>query len=297
MKKICFLLFASLLVACDDGDIITEEFDFEDTAVSSREPLDPEDSRRVVFYKNKRDTREALILSFDINDDFLTNDGSGRIELGETNILEYRRFNVAPQDEYFSQLVPPVEPRVEEVFNATAGTLVFSTTIVEDDNDGIPRELEFDGDTDGDGIDDYLDLDDDGDNVPTSSEITRDEETGDLIDFIDTDGDGTPNHLDTDDDGDGILTRQEDLDRDGSPLDDISDTNSELPNYLNPAVSDAASPRIPDNERVQHIFTRNYEITLIINNLVLTNDSEEFVFDRFEFGTYSQENTLTIQFN
>ncbi|ARN77324.1 hypothetical protein BST97_04630 [Nonlabens spongiae] len=295
MRKICFLLLASLLVACDDGDIITEEFDFENTAINIREPLDPENSGRVIFFKNKTDTREALILSFDINDDFLTDDGSGAIELRGTNILEYRRFNVAPEDEYFRQLVPPVEPRVEEVFTATAGTINFTTTIIEDDRDGVPFELEINGDTDGDGVPNYLDLDDDGDNVPTADEVPDlNEDQTDFVEVTDTDGDNKLNYLDEDDDDDLVKTRQETLDGDINPANDLQDG---VPNYLNEAVSEAASPRIEDDARIPHTFVRRYEITITIIDLVLSNGSEEFIFESFDFGTYAQENLLTIQFN
>ena len=66
--------------------------------------------------------------------------------------------------------------------------------------------LEFDGDSDGDGIPNYKDSDDDGDNVPTLNEKPDPNNDGDLSDAQDTDGDGTPDYLDTDDDNDGTLT-------------------------------------------------------------------------------------------
>ncbi len=70
-----------------------------------------------------------------------------------------------------------------------------------DFGDGIPTQLEMSrGDTDGDGIPDYMDADDDGDCVPTSVEEGRG----------DSDGDGIPDYLDYDDDNDGIPTWAED---------------------------------------------------------------------------------------
>ena len=83
--------------------------------------------------------------------------------------------------------------------------VIFTSTFEDDDKDGVPNALEFDGDTDGDGIEDYKDNDDDGDNVPTLNERPDPNNDGDLSDAQDTDGDGTPDYLDMDDDGDGTL--------------------------------------------------------------------------------------------
>ena len=63
------------------------------------------------------------------------------------------------------------------------------------DNDTIPDNVEGTGDADGDGIPNYLDPDSDGNGIPDKSEPEP---------FGDQDGDGIPNFLDTDDDGDGI---------------------------------------------------------------------------------------------
>ncbi len=296
MKKIYFLFCASLFLACDDGDIITEEFDFEDTSVSICPPalsLDVLD--QVILYKNKIDTREALILSFTEGDEILSEEGVFTLPISGSNILEYRRFNSAPDTNYFCGIIPPNEPRVEEVFQALAGTINFTTTIIDDDRDGVPFELEFDGDTDGDTIPNYLDLDDDGDNVPTMDEISElNEDETDFIEIVDTDDDGTLNYLDSDDDGDLVLTRQETLDGDINPLNDLQDG---VPNFLNEAVSEAASPAIDSDVRIPHTFVRRFEIAITITDLVLSNGNEEFIFETFNFGTYVQENLVTIQFN
>ena len=85
------------------------------------------------------------------------------------------------------------------------------------DGDGIPNEVEGEGDTDGDGIPDYLDTDSDGDGIPDAIEGT-----GDM------DGDGLPNYLDTDSDGDSIPDAIEgtgDVDGDGLP--NFLDTDSD----------------------------------------------------------------------
>ena len=90
------------------------------------------------------------------------------------------------------------------------------------DGDGIPDADEGTGDTDGDGVPDYLDTDSDGDGIPDSVEGADD-----------TDGDGVPNYLDTDADGDGVpdsVEGSDDTDGDGVPdFQDTDDDNDGIP--------------------------------------------------------------------
>jgi hypothetical protein len=53
----------------------------------------------------------------------------------------------------------------------------------------------------------------------------------------DTDEDGRPNYLDLDDDGDGVLTRNEDIDGDGDPTNDIGVNG--IPKYLDPEETES----------------------------------------------------------
>ena len=90
------------------------------------------------------------------------------------------------------------------------------------DNDGIPDSEEGNGDSDGDGIADYLDtsLDEDGDGVPDILEGNN---------SLDTDGDGTADAFDTDSDNDGITDAEESgatgIDSDGDGIDDAFDVD------------------------------------------------------------------------
>jgi len=80
---------------------------------------------------------------------------------------------------------------------------------LDDDNDGIPDNVESggnepNGDADGDGIQNWLDVFDDaglGDGSPTDY---TDADGNGIPDVYDTDGDGVPNHFDLDSDNDGI---------------------------------------------------------------------------------------------
>jgi len=120
---------------------------------------------------------------------------------------------------------------------------------VDDDNDGVPDELEILAarglnDTDGDGIPDQLDVDADNDGIPDLVEAGGQDRNGDglvdelvdadndglvdaydadnagiIIGALDTDGDGSPDRVDLDSDNDGLNDSVEgglaDLDNDG----------------------------------------------------------------------------------
>lgn len=97
------------------------------------------------------------------------------------------------------------------------------TWITDGDDDGISDADEGIGDSDGDGVPDYLDVDSDNDGIPD-----RVEGSGD------SDGDGDENYRDTDSDGDGIADENEgfgDADDDGifDYLDDNSDGSLDRP--------------------------------------------------------------------
>jgi len=88
------------------------------------------------------------------------------------------------------------------------------------DCDSVSDEEEGYGDTDGDGIPDYLDEDDDGDAITTYAE----REDG-VVFGNDVDGDGISNWLDTDSDNDGVL----DLIEGG-----MDGNKNGIPGYLDP---------------------------------------------------------------
>ncbi|KAF5403015.1 hypothetical protein PHET_03766 [Paragonimus heterotremus] len=129
------------------------------------------------------------------------------------------------------------------------------------DHDGIPDFLEGDSDgngvpdyledSDGDGVPDYLE-DSDGDGIPdyqdedatskfsvkTIREIKARQKVGDL------DGDGIPDHLQGDSDGDGIPDYQEDADGDGIP-DYLEDSDGDgIPDYLDEDAKTQFSPKV-----------------------------------------------------
>lgn len=100
----------------------------------------------------------------------------------------------------------------------------------------VGNQKQCDGDTDGDGINDSVEVtlgsdptkkDTDGDGFNDNVELSADHKGAGPFSKVDTDGDGTVDALDTDDDNDGVLTKDEvgsagvasplDTDEDGKP--------------------------------------------------------------------------------
>lgn len=270
--------------SCNDGDIITIALDFDDTF---------ESCGNLVFFNTKNDPAESL--SIKITSPALTlNDllkvgadktlTTTRTINGTSNTFNYRSYADLVSN-LFCNDIPPSDIIITNDLESTSGTIVITTKLTEDDNDGILAALEDingngdlnDDDTDGDGIPNYLDIDDDGDNILTRDEKPDPNKTGTLKDAQDTDGDGIPDYLDADDDGDGTLTHdEENYSQDQNPANDV--TNSDVgPDYLNPEVFSL----VPATAYREHTIYQTYVITLVINNISLPNLSQ----DVFDFGT------------
>lgn len=272
MRRSFFVLlfsFFCLFFTCDDGDIITFELDFADTFDACGD---------LVFYKTKNDPSESLsLLVTDIDfEDLLEVEANVSKEItSNSNIFNYRTYsNESLPSNLFCQAIPPSEITIREDYESSNNEAVFTILLTEDDNDGVPSELEDlnnngdleDDDTDGDGIPNYLDFDDDGDNVPTSIEKPNYTEADGLSNAQDTDGDGTPDYLDADDDQDGVPTiNEESVNQNNSPTDDIRDINSGLADYLNPMISESVSPL----GYREHTIKQTYTIRLLIKNVDL----------------------------
>ena len=299
-KNYLLALVALLIVACDDGDIVVSNFNFDqDTALDLCGDADNQ-----VLFTIDDETNEAISFRF-TNQDFdgtfegLNPPEAISIDLGANNKVNYRVLNApANASQYFCQDVPPSSPGVNQEFISTSGGTAFLTINVtqQDDNDGIPRNQEdlngngnlFDDDSDGDGIPNFIDTDDDNDNVPTSVEIINND--GDEL--PDNDEDDTPDYLDPDDDGDGVLTRNEDLnafdnlDEDGNPtLNPQDDTNPDgLPNYLNPQATESVDiNRFRENE-----ITRTFRTQVVIRNVTLeqVNGDQSITLEELRLGFY-----------
>lgn len=282
------ILCLFMVSSCNDGNVIQVTFDFGTTFKYCPGVTN------MVFYKTKKDPSESLsvlikslkledILNFKGSDTTLTRTGS---------TFNYRTYsNTSLPSGLFCSDIPPSDLQITNDSESTVD-IVITASLTEDDNDGVPAELEDlngDGDltnddTDGDGIPNYIDADDDGDNVLTKDENPDPNKDGVLDDAQDTDGDGIADYLDNDDDGDGILTRDEENDsQDQNPGNDV--TNSDVgPDYLNFDVA----TQVPATAYRTQTISQSYLVTMVINNISLPNIYQ----DTLDFGTL-EDNALS----
>lgn len=271
MKRSLYLIIVPLLLtACDDGDIITVDLEFDKELEYCDSSVDS-----FLIYDLREDPNESLsvIIPRSTNQEFPFTDATPTdspqlFQIGGSNRFIYRTYNRAVAAGELCDVVPPASLNIVEDYEADQGNIFVTVTIDDDDNDGIPSEDEGrdpngDGDfsdalnTDGDEFPDYLDEDDDNDNVNTENEI------GDGETPLDTDGDGTPDYLDTDDDGDGILTINEDEDQDFNPINDISVNDGvSIAHYLNVLeTTDYGSPGFRDDNQYTRTVRASFFVT------------------------------------
>lgn len=298
MRKLFFVFLALILIpfsSCDDGDIIDFELDFEDTFQVC------EGESALVFYKTKNDPSESIsikINNLELEDIFEVDEDLQYEEtftISASAPLNYRTYsNTTLPSDLFCSVIPNSDVNIKNDDESTSGTVTINTVLVEDDNDGIPAELEDrngngdleDDDTDGDGLPDYLDADDDGDNVLTKDEDPDPNGDGDLSDALNTnsDEDTLPNYLDPDDDGDGIITRNEENDsEDLNPANDI--TSDGIADYLNKNVANIGGPIA--TEYREHTITETYTVKVTVSNFDLNLIS----LDIYDFGTLNNSAT------
>ena len=312
IRRFYILFCLVFLVACDDGDILTVQLDFD----QELELCDNfEDS--YIILDTKDDPSEALILIIPKNattEEYFTN-STPRSELDSNSVtysfpinpssgvrLIYRTYNRNISINDICAILPPDDLYVIDEYPADSGTVNVTFTFIDDDNDGIPSEFEYGPggidnpkDTDGDGIPDYLDQDDDNDNVLTRFELNDDDEDDDpFTNPLDTDGDGTPDYLDDDDDGDEILTRLEDMSEDGQNPRDLENRvfnteGIEVYRYL--YDGDNAVEAFEDSGLISNSYTRSATIRFEISNIDLEIINATYL----DLGTY--ENSFSISYD
>lgn len=283
-----------MVSACDDGDVINVELDFDKTLSICE--LSP---KTYFLYDTKKNPSESLSLMFPKNSktDSIFNPPKNNykttLNIDGTSVkFNYRTYDGDPEN-LICNLLPDASTNILKDYAATSGTVTIITTFVDDDDDGIPAHIEdanLDGDndpstnptdSDGDGIPDYLDADDDNDNVLTKDEKHNYTEADGLSKAQDTDGDGIPDYLDNDDDGDGVLTRFEDENLDGNPMNDRDESSPtpNIPRYLDKEAKDTF-----EHEKVyKNIYKRTYTIKFYINNVNL----DVISLTEIDLGTYT----------
>ncbi len=295
MQKLLVLLCFCLLVsACDDGDVIDVKLDF-DKELS----ICDLSAGNYFLYDTKKDPSESLSLIFPKNSrtDSIFNPPTNNYKTtltinGTTTLFNYRTYDGSPEN-LLCNLLPDANTNILNDYAASSGTVTIITSYVEDDDDGIPADVEdanLDGDnnpatnptdSDGDGIPDYLDADDDNDNVLTKDEKHNYTKADGLSKAQDTDGDGIPDYLDNDDDGDGVLTRYENPSLNGNPKDDrdSSSPTPGVPRYLDKEAKDSYDYQKFNKNK----YKRTYTVKFYINNVNL----DVISFTEIEFGTYT----------
>ena len=280
MRIFLVLIFSCFVfISCNDGDVISVELDFDKTLTRCGDTT----TSNYILYDTKNDPFESLTLLLPNNaqaDSIFGPGISGKIETllinGNSVRFNYRTYT-ADSNNYICQDIPDASVSVIDNYEASSGNAIFTTTFEDDDNDGVPNALEFDGDSDGDSIPDYKDYDDDGDNVPTKDENPDPNGYGDLSDMQDTDGDSIPDYLDMDDDNDGTLTKFEDENNNGNLFDDLA-TGAAVARFLDITVDDSFESSVTNPNE----FSRNFSVNVTLENIdisILSTDS-------FFLGTY-----------
>ena len=128
MKKTLFLVLASLLLACNDGDLQIEQVDFDTVNVSTCGNLD-DATETTFFFKINQD--EALLLN--LASGLLKNETSTSGALTSTipspSDLIYRLFSDNVTQAYFCDVIPPLEPTVMQENTATTGDIAVETKV------------------------------------------------------------------------------------------------------------------------------------------------------------------------
>ncbi|HET8754214.1 MAG TPA: hypothetical protein VFM59_07615 [Salinimicrobium sp.] len=296
MKKFFLLSFMYFMfLSCDDGDFIVTDFNFENKNLSTCGTGE----NRVLYNINNEGVFESIAFVFkEAALERLEEENSQvEIKLNSENEIIYRTFDSEVGENYFCNQIPPINPKVVQEYRSTTGGTVIITAVLNNENDheadGVPSAEEgIDAnpplDTDADGIPNYLDIDDDNDNVRTSVEINTSQIKAENTanNYPDTDADGTPNYLDADDDQDGTITRYEDLDENGTPVNDTNDEN--IPNYLNPEIVDSFTV----DELLSNSFSRSFRFDVNIFNLTLQRqggEGEQIRLDEYYLGYFDSE--------
>ncbi len=301
MRQYLFALLSLCLIfqSCNDGDVITVELEFDRilSLCNEDDVENLEDLVNYIIYDTKVDPFESLTLLFPTGTtnnlifNPVNSPHEGSFDINESSI----RFNYRTYDgdiaNFICADIPPSDINIINDYEAASGKVNYVSTFVDDDNDGVPSQLEDingnndleDDDTDGDGIPNYKDSDDDGDNVLTKDENPDPNGDGILDDAQNTDGIDLPDYLDIDDDNDGVITRYEDENLDTDPKNDIS--INALARYLDVDVAD----EFVQDELIKNTYIRTVtvEFTITDTDLGILNT------DLIELGTYI--NTIPIE--
>jgi len=287
MKKLCILFAISILCyACNDGDIIVTNFNFEEANLDNCGGP----GSYTFFNINNSASAESISLNLTTTSILFLESGVEEFQLNSSsNTVNYRKYNNDIASDYFCSNVPPLSPDVTLEFLGESGIAKLTTTVTKLDDDGIDEDITSEVDTDNDNLLNYFDEDDDGDNVLTIIELGVPYLSGDVENPQDSDGDGIYDYLDNDDDNDGVLTRYEDANGDLDPTNDETELGGG-PDYLNNAISNTNNI---DQYRL-HSYSFVSNISLVLVDLILTNSNEEIIQETLNMGSKNNVINTTI---
>ena len=304
-----------LITSCDDGDIVVNDFEFDQNRLNFCN-IEGQNSANESVLFNINTQNEAIAINQ--NNIFTDTDFELEEEIITRNIpseaqVFYRKFNSPITNDYFCSTIPLNNVGIQTELIADRGMVIITKRRILDlrpegdvDADGVTNQEEgykavLAGDetlqdTDKDGVPDYLDEDDDNDNVPTrieirnvNNEIERPFINTDRIKEIKKKFDLLPDYLDDDDDGDSIPTRNEIKVNDSLPRNKfISGTDSEIRVYA--YLDSIQKDSIPNKIFLKNTIKVTYNTTVNIKNLGLSNGESSVIREDLEVGVINRAN-------
>jgi len=142
MNRVFLIFILCLFNSCDDGDLVIETIDFDDTSLAYCESTTTVNS--TLFFKIK--TTEALVL--ELQSGILKNEVSTDTIIstipGQSQVI-YRTFSENVSNNYFCDAVPPITPTVSEEFDAESGEVLITTVQSENDSTIFEHKIELSG--------------------------------------------------------------------------------------------------------------------------------------------------------
>ncbi len=126
MKKVFSLVFLSIFLSCDDGNLLIETVDFDSIEIIGSCEEVSATTANVLF---KINVDEALILALPaglLKNEITTEDIESAIP--SASQLTYRIFTGDVSTNYFCDDLPPVSPTVSEEITAEDGSVLITTT-------------------------------------------------------------------------------------------------------------------------------------------------------------------------
>lgn len=116
--------------ACDDGEIVLKDFDFEAIPLQTCGP-----AGNYVFYKVNNTSFESLSLKFANGVYLYPEPHTSSFPLNNSTIyVNYRRYDGRVENNYFCNSVPPSSPKIIDEYTAVSGEVIFEVTFREEEN-------------------------------------------------------------------------------------------------------------------------------------------------------------------